>query len=79
MVFILCYLSHIFICRNRIKIAKVIPLYKYGDKYQFTNYRPVSLLPQFSKIIEKLFIKRLDIFLDKKNVGYLVKAIMDLE
>ena len=40
------------------KIAKVIPLYKTGDKYHFTNYRPVSLLPKFSKILEKLFADR---------------------
>ena len=29
------------------KIARVIPLYKPGEKDVFTNYRPVSLLPQF--------------------------------
>lgn len=38
----------------RMKIAKIIPMYKAGDKHCFTNYRPVSLLPQFSKILEKL-------------------------
>ena len=30
-----------------VKIAKVVPLYKAGDKHLFTNYRPVSPLPQF--------------------------------
>ena len=35
-------------------IARVIPLFKSGDKCVFTNYRPVSLLPQFSKILEKI-------------------------
>jgi len=39
--------------------AKVIPLYKNGSKHHFTNYRPVSLLPQFSKILEKVFNNRL--------------------
>ncbi len=29
---------------NKMKIAKVIPLYKSGNKHHFTNYRPVSLL-----------------------------------
>ena len=48
------------------KIARVIPLFKSGDKHVFTNYRPVSLLPQFSKILEKLFNNRLDSFIEKK-------------
>lgn len=53
---------------NQMKIAKVIPMYKNGNKHHFTNYRPVSLLPQFSKILEKLFNSRLDSFLEKCNV-----------
>ena len=40
------------------KIAKIIPLFKAGDKKEFSNYRPVSILPQFSKNLEKLFYKR---------------------
>lgn len=32
---------------NWMKVAKVIPLFKTGDKHRFTNYRPVSLLSQF--------------------------------
>ena len=53
---------------NNMKIAKVIPLYKANGKNEFTNYRPVSLLPQFSKILEKLFGIRLDSFIDRYNL-----------
>ena len=53
---------------NKMKVAKVIPLYKTGDKHIFTNYRPVSLLSQFSKVLEKLFSKRLDGFIEKHKL-----------
>ena len=51
---------------DRIKIAKVIPIFKSGLKDYFTNYRPVSLLPQFSKILEKPN-NRLNKFLEISN------------
>ena len=50
------------------KIAKIIPLFKTGDDSEFTNYRPVSLLPQFSKILEKNFNNRLDNFIESCNI-----------
>ena len=53
-----------------LKIARVIPLYKSGDRNDITNYRPISLLPVVSKIFEKLIHKRLISFLDKNNVIY---------
>ena len=53
---------------NQMKLAKVIPLYKTGDKHIFTNYRPVSLLSQFSKVLEKLFSARLDGFIEKHKL-----------
>lgn len=50
------------------KIAKVIPLFKKGNKSEFSNYRPISLLPQFSKILEKLFAIRLNKFLNEFKI-----------
>ena len=49
------------------KIAKVIPIFKSGLKDYFTNFRPVSLLRQFLKILEKLFNNRLNKFLEINN------------
>ena len=37
-------------------IAKVIPMFKSGTKTDVTNHRPISLLPQFSKILENCFL-----------------------
>ena len=34
----------------------------------FTHYKPISLLPQFKNILEKLYSDRLDSFLDKYNI-----------
>jgi len=55
---------------DKLKIAKVVPIFKKGDKQLFDNYRPVSILPAFSKIIEKLVYKRIIHFLDKHNILY---------
>ena len=42
-----------------LKKAKIIPLFKDGDQCNFTNYRPISILPWFSKILEKLIYSRI--------------------
>lgn len=55
---------------NELKVAKVIPLFKKDDCMLLTNYRPVSILPVFSKILEKLMYNRLLNFLNKHNVLY---------
>ena len=49
------------------KIAKVIPIYKSGNRHELSNYRPVSLLLQFSKILEKIMYSRLNDFITKHN------------
>ena len=50
------------------KIAKVVPIYKSKVKECFTNYRPISLLPSISKIIEKIMHKRTFSFLNTCNI-----------
>ena len=44
---------------EKMKIAKIIPIYKSGEKDLFNNYRPISLLPALSKIMEKIVANRL--------------------
>ena len=39
---------------HKLKIAKVLPLFKKNENYVFDNYRPVSVLPSISKVIEKV-------------------------
>ena len=53
---------------DKLAIAKVCPIFKNGDKCQFTNYRPISVLPGFSKIFEKVVCNRLIAFFESKNI-----------
>lgn len=55
---------------NRFKIAKVIPVYKSGDKHLYTNYRPISLLSSFSKVLEKIVAKQMYAFLYSNSILY---------
>ena len=58
---------------DALKIAKVIPVFKKGDKLLVSNYRPISLLSNINKIFEKLVYSRLYSFLE------LHKCIYDLQ
>ena len=55
---------------NSFKLANVIPIYKKGPQNNLSNYRPISLLSIFNKLLEKLMCKRLLNFLEKNNVFY---------
>ena len=53
---------------NEMKIARVIPLFKAGDKTLFTNYRPISILPSFSKFLERVIYSRMLNYLNKNSI-----------
>jgi len=53
---------------KKFKIAKVVPIFKSGDCLELNNYRPISLLSNFAKILEKIVYLRLSNFLETKNI-----------
>ena len=68
-------LAHIFnlsitsgIVPTQLKQAKVIPIHKSNDPSQFTNYRPISVLPAFSKLLEKIMYNRVISFINKHSI-----------
>jgi retron-type reverse transcriptase len=50
------------------KLARIVPIYKSGDKADHKNYRPISILPAISKIFEKLTLTRLLSFIRQNNI-----------
>ena len=74
---------------SKLKLAKVIPIYKSGDETDPSNHRPISLLSIFNRIFEKIMYNRLKSFNEKCNIrhasqyGFRVKkstehAILDI-
>ena len=56
---------------DNLKVSKIIPIYKgKGSNMSYCNYRPISLLSNRDKVIEKLMFKRLYCFLTKYKVFY---------
>ena len=56
--------------RNICKTAKAIPIFKTESKLLCSNYRPISLLSNISKIIGKIMHQRLNKFLEESNCSY---------
>ncbi len=59
---------HLGIVPQSLKIARVVPIFKSGDKTKLINYRPISIIPTFSKLFEKLMYNRMIKFIDKYNI-----------
>ena len=53
-----------------LKVASVTPIFKGGSKLDVSNYRPVSVLPIISKLLEKLMQTRLVSYLERNNIIY---------
>ena len=56
---------------EKLKVAKVIPIHKKDSKLECSNYRPISLLSNIDKILEKLMHNRLIKFLTEQKILYL--------
>ena len=53
-----------------LKLSKIIPIHKKGSKLEVENYRPISLLSNINKILEKLMHFRLQVYLEKHEMIY---------
>ena len=53
---------------DKLKIAKVIPIFKKGDPSLFENFRPISLLPAISKVLEKLIALQLSSYFEDNKL-----------
>ena len=53
-----------------LKISKVLPLFKEGNKLDPTNYRPISLLSTFNKVFEKIIHNDLSNFIEENIILY---------
>ena len=55
---------------DKLKLAKVIPIFKTNNRTDPSNYRPISLLSVINKLIEKLMFKQINKFIEKHNIMY---------
>ena len=53
---------------RKLKTAVIIPLYKAKDPMMFNNYRPISLISVFAKILERLMYNRWLKFINKNEI-----------
>ena len=55
---------------DELKLAKVLPIYKNEDEQMIQNYRPISVLPFFSKIFEKIISIYITDFIEENGLFY---------
>ena len=55
---------------SELKRTNVVPLFRSGEDFVFTNYHPVSILSVFSKLIERLMYNRLFDFINTNKLLY---------
>ena len=53
---------------NKLKIAKILPIYKKDNEHYLDNYRPISILPAISKIFEKAIFLQIHTFFKEHNL-----------
>lgn len=55
---------------DALKIARVVPIFKTGSKKIIGNYRPISILPIFNNVFERVIYNRLEKFIEKNKILY---------
>ena len=55
---------------EKMKLAKILPIYKSEDEQLVNNYRPISIVPFFSKVFEKIISKYIIEFMDENKLFY---------
>ena len=53
---------------DELKIASLAPIFKGGENWNLGNYRPISILPCFSKILERIVYSRLYKYFTDNNI-----------
>ena len=53
-----------------LKLAKVAPIYKVDNSSNISTYRPISMLPCFSKMLERIMYNCLQKYLKNQNILY---------
>jgi hypothetical protein len=53
---------------DQLKIARIVPIFKTGDRQIFSNNRPISILPIFSKVFEKIVSIHLINYMDRLHI-----------
>ena len=55
---------------NKLKIARVLPIFKKNENFKFENYRPISILPSVSKVFEKIMHTQISEYFMKSKLFY---------
>ena len=63
-----CFQKGIF--PDKLKIAKVVPIYKCNDETALNNYRPISVLPSLSKVFERVIFNQIHEYFNLHNLYY---------
>jgi hypothetical protein len=63
---------------DSMKYAVVKPLFKKGDKSKISNYRPISILSSFSKVLEKVMYNQFQEHLNKYSISQKNSLGLDL-